>query len=128
MADFNKEFNKMMDTPDSTGDYDTQDIKDNKVYAVLACFGILFFLPLIAAPNSKFGRFWANQGFILLLFAIVVMVISKILSFIPLVGSIVSWLLSMIGLIFFIIALVNAAQGKAKEIPVIGGLINVFNK
>ena len=56
MADFNEEFNKIVDTPDTTGEFDTQDIQENKVYAILACFGILFFLPLIAAPDRKSTR------------------------------------------------------------------------
>ena len=99
-----------------------------KIYAILACFGILFFLPLIAAPKSKFARFYANQGFILFLFGIVAGVVIRLLSFIPLVGTIVSWVLGIIELFLFIFALVNACQGKAKELPVIGGLINVFNK
>ena len=128
MADFNEEFNKIVDTPDTTGEFNTQDIQENKIYAILACFGILFFLPLIAAPKSKFARFYANQGFILFLFGIVAGVVIRLLSFIPLVGTIVSWVLGIIELFLFIFAIVNACQGKAKELPVIGGLINVFNK
>ena len=62
------------------------------------------------------------------LFGIVAGVVSGLLSFIPVVGTIVSWVVRVIELLLFIFALVNACQGKAKELPVIGGLINVFNK
>ena len=39
-----------------------KDIEDNKVIAALAY--IIFFLPLIVAKDSEFGKFHANQGLI----------------------------------------------------------------
>jgi uncharacterized membrane protein len=126
MADFKEEFDKIMDTPDTTGEYDTQDINDNKVFAILACFGILFWLPLVAAPKSKFGRFWANQGLILLIFSIVCNIISKILSNIPVVGFIISTIIGIVELAYLVLGIIYAAQGKTKELPLIGGLFKAF--
>ncbi|NLA78908.1 MAG: hypothetical protein GX845_05135, partial [Erysipelothrix sp.] len=37
-----------------------EDIEKNKTMAGLAY--LIFFLPLVAAPESKFGKFHANQG------------------------------------------------------------------
>ncbi|MGI6499160.1 MAG: zinc-ribbon domain-containing protein [Oscillospiraceae bacterium] len=79
-------------TPDSHdapshGAYSPEDIENSKIYATLAYLGILFFLPLVATPNSKYGRYHANQGLLLL-------IASAILGF-------ASWLLHLvIGLIF----------------------------
>ena len=36
-------FNDLFNTPDTSYEYDTQDIQSNKVWAVLAYLGILFF-------------------------------------------------------------------------------------
>ena len=65
-------FNDLFNTPDTSYEYDTQDIQSNKVWAVLAYLGILFFLPLVACKDSRFGKFHANQGFALFLTDLVV--------------------------------------------------------
>ena len=46
------------------------DIEKNKVVSALAYLGILFFLPLVAAPESKSGKFHANQSLVILLFSV----------------------------------------------------------
>ena len=54
---------------DYTSRMDPNDILQNKTLCGLAyVFPILFFLPLVSCPNSKFGRFHANQALLLFLF------------------------------------------------------------
>ncbi|MBR5768023.1 MAG: hypothetical protein IKX86_05070 [Clostridia bacterium] len=89
-----------------------KDIADNKVMAVLAYFGILFLIPLLAAKESKYARFHTNQGIILFIVGIIV----AALSWIPVLG----WLLALAVFVLFIFGVVNAAQGKAKDLPLIG--------
>lgn len=60
--------NHFFESEDHTMEFDTQDAQDAKIWSVLAYFGILFFLPLVAVPNSAYGKFHANQGLILLIF------------------------------------------------------------
>ena len=120
------EFNDLFNTPDTSFEYDTQDIQTNKVWAVLAYLGILFFLPLVASSGSRYGKFHANQGFILFLAAIVVNIAGWILAIIPIIGSLIQSLLGLVILILMIIGMVNAGTGKAKELPIIGGLFTVF--
>lgn len=88
--------------------------------AVLAYIGILFLIPLLAAPNSKYARFHANQGLVLFIVDIAVGIVSTILLFIPIVGAIIGGLLGLAIFIFLIMGIVNAASGKAKELPLIG--------
>ena len=123
-----QEQNHFFESEDHTMEFDTQDIQDAKIWSVLAYTGILFFLPLLAAPNSAYGKFHANQGFILLIFQVVLTVASwlvrAILGFIPLIGWILSGLVQtgvtvcIIGLILF--GMIQTIQGKAKTLPVIG--------
>lgn len=99
------------------GDYiDPQDAQDNKVLAILSYFGILFIIPLVAAPNSKFAKFHANQGLLLFLFGIIL----GIVSVIPILGWIVAVVGSIASVVFFIMGIINAAKGEAKELPLIG--------
>ena len=99
---------------------DPNDVQQNNVMAVLAYIGILFLVPLLAAPNSQYARFHTNQGLVLFLFDIVVGILSAVLAFIPFVGLIVSSLLSLGAFVLMILGIVNAATGKANELPLIG--------
>lgn len=122
------DLNNLFDVEDKTMEFDTQDTQDAKVWSILAYFGILFFLPLVCAPKSGFGKFHANQGLILfltsLILGVVNVVLQIVLGWIPLVGKIICGLVSLIisvaALAWMIYGIVQAAQGKAKTLPLIG--------
>lgn len=78
---------------------------------------IIFFLPLVACPDSAFGKFHANQALILLILGLGG---SIVLSIIPILGWILLPVLSIFVLVLGIIGLVNGLSGKAKELPLIG--------
>ena len=125
MADLNDKFNELNNTPDTTSEYDQNDINNNKVMAVLAYLGILVLVPIFAAKESKFARFHANQGLVLAIAEIAASIIVNIFDGIPLVGWVISVAGGLIGLaclVLAIIGIVNAAQGKAKELPLIGSI------
>ena len=95
--------------------FDPGDIEKNKTMAGLAY--IIFFLPLIACPDSQYGRFHANQALLLFILGFGG---SMILSMIPIIGWV---LLPVFGLGVFVLAimgLVNGFGGKGKELPLIG--------
>ncbi len=105
-----------MDNQNNTIDtFETEDIEKNKVIAGLAY--LLFFLPLIACPDSKFGRFHANQALILFLVSFAG---SAVLSFIPIIGWILIPFFGIGVLILGILGLINGLNGVAKELPLIG--------
>lgn len=103
---------------DSTSAFSAQDIAENKVLCVLCYFGILLLIPLLTKKDSPFVRFHSNQGLVLLLFNIIV----SILGAIPLVGWVVSIVGAVVGLVFWIMGLVNVLNGRAKTLPLIGGI------
>lgn len=115
-------------TSDYTAEYDQADVTNNKAMGILAYIGILVLVPILAAPNSKFARFHANQGLVLLISEIIVNVALQILKVVmyaiatPLgtIFSVITWLVSIFIMVIAIIGIVNAAQGKAKELPIIG--------
>lgn len=99
---------------ENTYDFD-KDVKDNKVMAILAYF--IFFLPLIAAKDSKFARFHANQGLIVLIVSIAASIVGAILNSIVPFFSMITSLASLALAIFGVL---NAANGEMKELPVVG--------
>ena len=114
-------------TADTTGAYDTQDINDNKLMAILAYIGILVLIPLFAAKKSKFARFHTNQGLVFFLanlaLGLVYNIVVQILGGIPVISILVvalGYLVSLVLFVVMIIGIVNAVQGRAKELPVIG--------
>lgn len=125
----NDAFKKFNDTEDLTGDFDPNDIAMNKGMAVLSYIGFLFLVPMLAASNSKYAKFHVNQGIALfivdIIYGIVLGIVSGILGAIPFIGWIFGAVLGLLGIIpfvFMIMGILNAATGKAKELPFIGKL------
>ncbi|MGN0618336.1 MAG: zinc-ribbon domain-containing protein [Ruminiclostridium sp.] len=126
---------------DRTAEYDPGDIEANKVVCGISYLGILFFLPLIACPNSRFGKFHANQALLVLILMVAGGFIANVIGMIcgafwaiPALGAImnvvsgvVSAVCGIVPFAAFIFGLVNALCGKAAELPIIGK-INLINK
>ena len=120
--DFMSKVAAINDTNDTTGEYDVNDINNNKVMAVLSYFGILVLIPILAAKESKFARFHANQGLLLLITEAILGFAQGILRsiFSGPIYFLISTAVNLGLLALFIIGLVNSINGKAKELPIIG--------
>lgn len=119
------DFNEINNTPDTTDQFDKNDIEQNKIMGILAYLSWLVLVPLLAAPNSKFAKFHANQGLVLAICEIVLGVIIGVLTFIPVVGiiaGIAGGILELVCLVLAVLGIMNAANGRAKELPVIGNI------
>ncbi len=142
MADLNEKINQINNTPDTTAEFDPTDVQSNKAMGVLAYLSWLVLIPLFAAKGSKFARFHTNQGIVLaiawsawwiveVILGIVIRAIFRTTRYVwgvpytavsP-VGSILLTVLGLLNIAFAVLAIlgiINAAQGKAKELPVIG--------
>ncbi len=106
-----------------------QDVQQNKVMAVLAYCFCLWFIPLVAAKDSRFARFHAGQGlniFILWLIEIVVYAIINAIAWATFSWgaiwgvSIIFTIISILIAVLEIIGIVNAVKGEMKEVPVVG--------
>ena len=124
MADFN-DLNNLNATPDYTASFDPADVQSNKVMGVLAYLSWLVLIPLFAARNSPFARFHCNQGIVLALAEVVAGVILGIARRLPLIGwvfRLVGGLASIAWIVLAVIGILNALNGRAKELPLIGGI------
>lgn len=83
-------------------------------------------MPLVLCPNSAFGKFHANQGLIVLIASIVLSIALFIVSFIPLIGWVISTIAYVCIAALVIWGAIGAWQGKARRLPVIGN-INILS-
>ncbi len=115
--DLTQKVANLNNTPDSTDAFDPQDVSGHKGMSILAYFGILVLIPIFAAKDSPFARYHSNQGLILLILGIIVSILSRLPGFL---GGLLGGVGGLITFILFIIGIVNAANGRAKELPVVG--------
>jgi uncharacterized membrane protein len=111
--------------PGEALEVEPEDAENNKIFGILAYLGILCLVPLFAAKESPFARYHANQGLVLFLVEIALVILLQIVDMIlavigiPLVSVFLSLLwLGVIALL--ILGIVNAAAGKCVPLPVIG--------
>lgn len=78
--------------------------------------GLIFFL---IEKDSKFVKFHAMQSIIT--FA-GLMIVSWILSLLPVIGWIISLLLGILALVLWIILMIKAYQGERFKLPIVGDL------
>ncbi len=78
--------------------------------------GILF---LVLEKENRFVRFHAMQSTIV---SGSLIVISIVLSLVPAIGAFILGLLNIVALVFWILCMVQAFQGKMFRIPVIGDI------
>lgn len=120
----------ILDMPDTTSYYSKSDIEGNKLMAVLSYIGILVLVPILAAKDSPFAKYHAAQGLNLLIVDVAWCIVSGIVSlifgligvtFLSVLWTIVTWLVGIALFLMMVIGIINAAQGRAKELPLIGG-------
>ena len=127
-------------TKNHTHEFDKNDISKNQKNALIACFGITFWYPFIMKDYSRFARYYGNQGLLTLIAMIPSTLFYSIITGVIVCNACVDpvnhyltlggWIASVI---FFAIcyaipifmiycSIKNIKQGKAKDIPFIGGL------
>lgn len=93
----------------------------NRSMAVLAYLSVLVIVPLVSgAKNDTFVKFHVKQGLVLLAIEIAGWVIAFLL------GGFVLFLFWPASVVLSVIGIINAATGKMKEIPLVGGFASSF--
>jgi uncharacterized membrane protein len=96
-----------------------KDIQENKIIAALSYIGILVLVPLLVKKDSKFCKFHAKQGLIML----IIFIVGWLIFWIPFIG----WLIWIAAVILDLLALIQTLQGKYWEIPVVGSWAKKLN-
>lgn len=100
----------------------SKDVEENKVLAIIGYIGILFLVPMLAAPKSEFAQYHARQSLVLFIAEIII----GIIWVIPVLGWIIGMLGYIAGLVLMIMGIVNAANGVMKPLPIIGQYAKAF--
>ncbi len=109
------------------GYFHPEDVRANKVMAVLSYIGILVLIPLLAGnKNSEYLRHHINQGLVIWIGSILADILSEgtVLGFV-LFSSFWPFELAggILGLVFFIlmiVGIVDACRGAGRKLPVVG--------
>ncbi len=119
---------------DHTSKFKKSDMKNCRFECICACTGIMFFIPLVSKPESRIGRYWANQGFVIFMIELVCLALGLILggiltllSLIPFIGIVFKILMLIaaaalftVSLYYITFACVQVANYRAKDIPFFG--------
>lgn len=118
--------------PTTGGEFTAKELNDGKPlaavgYACLCCIPA-FLLPMMAAKENRYAQFHARQGAVLWVtvaaFFIASFVVQTIAGMVSgMLYNIVSCISGIGGiglLVLMVIGIVNALQGQAKELPLIG--------
>ena len=57
----------ILNTKDHTLEYDRSDIQETSKISMISCLGITFWVPMAFKKESRVGRFYANQGLLMLI-------------------------------------------------------------
>ena len=113
---FEEFVNDFTNTADTSAEYTAEDVANNRVMAILAYLSLLFLVPLLSAKESPFARYHTNQGIIVF----IIHAVGVMLTQIPEVGWVVGAVISLFTTVLTIIGILNAYNGKAKELPLVG--------
>ncbi len=101
-----------------TDQFDPGEMEEQKVVSILVFFiEFLFFIPIVSYKDSAYAKTVANQTLTLFVAGIVSRIIGKILGYIPILGGIVAWLISIALLVLAITKIIDAANGKIRNLP-----------
>lgn len=101
------------------------------VMGVLCYLAIFILIPIFVVKDSKFVRFHIKQGLPLFLIDLVTAVLGFLLGWIPVVGTILGWIFTAIGLVLLalsVLGIVNVVQGKEEELPLVGQVLALLKK
>ena len=91
---------------------------NNKLYNVLSYLN-LWLIGLLVAPQEQDVRFHVNQGIVLSIGELALLLLSTILGFTIVVPILCFVAFCVLG-VFAIIGIINASKGEQKELPLIG--------
>ena len=101
-----------------TDQFDPGEMEEQKVVSILVFFiEFLFFIPIVSYKDSAYAKTVENQTLTLFVAGIVSRIIGKILVYIPVLGGIVAWLISIALLVLAITKIIDAANGKIRNLP-----------
>ena len=105
------------DENDRTAMFDPNDIERTNILSALCYVSVLFvIIGLLVEPDSRFIRYHINQSIVLYAFAL----ICGIAAIVPVIGWIAATVGAIMALVFTVMGVIRAFNGKAVDLPLIG--------
>lgn len=96
--------------------------KSQKITMAIIAY-IIFFVPLLTEyKNDPFVKFHVKQGLVLL----IAWVVGSFVSMFPILGWILFPFIMLALFILMVVGIINASNGKEKELPIIGHFAKSF--
>ncbi|MBQ7358781.1 MAG: hypothetical protein IJW63_01655 [Lachnospiraceae bacterium] len=95
---------------------------DKKVTGIVAYFTLVGWLIAYLAGDKNGAKFHLNQALVLAIAEIVLGLLGKVLGLIPIIGWIISSVLSILLFVCWVLGLVGAIKGEEKPVPVVGSI------
>lgn len=96
---------------------------NRKTTGILSYIAIIGWLIAYLAGDKEGAKFHLNQSLVLNIASLInSYILSRILGLIPLVGGIVSWIISLILFVLWIMGLVAACKDQEKPVPILGSI------
>jgi len=92
------------------------------ILAIISYIGILCLVPILMKEKDEFVKFHAKQGLVLFIAEVATLLI----SWIPILGWFIGFILWIIWVVLSLIGIINAVGGKQVPLPVIGKFAKKF--
>lgn len=101
-----------------------QEVEAGKAMAIIAYF--IFFIPLLVedARKNRFAMYHTEQAILLLIVYVATVIVGGIIALVTCGIGAILFLAPIVGIV---IGIINAAQGQAKPLPLIGQYGEKFN-
>jgi len=98
------------------------DDSDSKLFAFLGVFLTIigYVLVMVMRKDDEYAMYYAKQGLVLFIAFVIAAVAGWIVSWIPILGQVVTWILNAFILVLWLIGIVFSLSGDEKDIPIIG--------
>jgi len=95
---------------------------DSKGFAFLAAFLSIigFVIALIAKKDDDYVMHYAKQSLVIFIADIIVWVVAIPLMWIPVIGSLIIFILYVVIVVLWVMSWIYALSGEKKEVPLIG--------
>jgi len=101
---------------------------DSTIYAFLATILSIigFIIAIVVKKDDKYVMYYAKHSLVIFIIGCVGGILSRILSWIPIIGSIISFGIFIVVFLAWILSWIYALSGKQKTIPIITDWAKAF--
>lgn len=93
---------------------------NKKTTGIVAYITLIGIIIALCAGDKEGAKFHINQALVIFLANVAASILGIVLGFIPIVGGIISWVISIFLLVCWIMGLVYACKEEEKEVPLLG--------